>query len=142
MFRPYMRVIFSTGQTTPRTIARQWTEWLSKPKDPGGPYYTTSRSKRPPEAHTDTSSPHKDCTRRKATHILTFIRLMTYVYIYIYIYICRTTPLTSRCCILYIYSTNMRAEYFKHAAHSPFFPLQNAVYFIMLPFLVPILFTF
>jgi hypothetical protein len=28
------------------------------------------------------------------------------------------------------------------AAHSPFFPLQNAVYFIMLPFLVPVLFTF
>ena len=32
------------------------------------------------------------------------------------------------------------AEYFKHAAHSPFFSLQNAVYFIMLPFLVPVLF--
>ena len=59
-----------------------------------------------------------------------------------YIYICRTTSLTSRSCILYIYSTNIRTEYFKHAAHSPFFPLQNAVYFIMLPFLVPVLFTF
>ena len=57
-------------------------------------------------------------------------------------YICRTTPLTSRRCILYIYSTYMRTEYFKHAANSPFFPLQNAVYFIMLPFLVPVLFTF
>jgi len=33
----------------------------------------------------------------------------------------RTAPLTSRCCILYIYSTNIRTEYFKHAAHSPFF---------------------
>jgi hypothetical protein len=54
----------------------------------------------------------------------------------------RTAPLTSRRCILYIYSTNIRTEYFKHAAHSPFFPLQNAVYFIMLPFLVPVLFTF
>ena len=43
---------------------------------------------------------------------------------------------------LYIYSTNTRTEYFKHAAHSPFFPLQNAVYFIMLPFLVHVLFTF
>jgi hypothetical protein len=32
------------------------------------------------------------------------------------IYICRTTPLTSRCCILNIYSTNVRTEYFKHAA--------------------------
>ena len=57
-------------------------------------------------------------------------------------YICRTAPLTSRCCILYIYSTNIRTEYFKHAAHSPFFPLQNAVYFIMLSFSVPVVFTF
>jgi len=54
----------------------------------------------------------------------------------------RTAPLTSRRCILYIYSTNIRTEYFKHAAQSPFFSLQNAVYFIMLPFLVPVLFTF
>ena len=54
----------------------------------------------------------------------------------------RTAPLTSRCCILYIYSTNIRTEYFKRAAYSLFFPLQNAVYFIMLPFLVPVLFTF
>jgi hypothetical protein len=53
-----------------------------------------------------------------------------------------TAPLTSRRCILYIYSTNICTEYFKHAAYSPFFPLQNAVYFIMLPFLVPVLFTF
>jgi hypothetical protein len=55
----------------------------------------------------------------------------------------RTAPLTSRRCILYIYSTNIRVEYFKHAPHSPFFfPLQNGVYFIILPFLVPVLFTF
>ena len=40
------------------------------------------------------------------------------------------------------YSTNIRTEYFKHAAHSPFFSFQNAVYFIMLPFLVPVLLTF
>jgi len=40
------------------------------------------------------------------------------------------------------YSTNIRTEYFKHVAHTPFFSLQNAVYFIMLPFLVPMLFTF
>jgi hypothetical protein len=33
-------------------------------------------------------------------------------------------------------------EYFKHDAYSPFFPLQNVVYFIMLPFWVPVLFTF
>jgi len=36
-------------------------------------------------------------------------------------YMGRTALLTSRCCILYIYSTNIRTEYFKHAAHSPFF---------------------
>ena len=41
-----------------------------------------------------------------------------------------------------IYSTDIRTEYFKHAAYALFFPLQNAVYFIMLPFLVPVLFTF
>jgi len=28
----------------------------------------------------------------------------------------RTAQLTSRCYILYIYSTNIRTEYFKHAA--------------------------
>jgi len=28
----------------------------------------------------------------------------------------RTAQLTSRCRILYIYSTNIRTEYFKHAA--------------------------
>jgi asparagine N-glycosylation enzyme membrane subunit Stt3 len=33
-------------------------------------------------------------------------------------------------------------EYFKHAAKSSFFSLKNAVYFIMLPCLVPVLFTF
>jgi len=54
----------------------------------------------------------------------------------------RTAPLTFRHCILYIYSTNIRTEYFKHAAHSPFFSHQNAVYFIMLPCLVSVLFAF
>jgi len=57
-------------------------------------------------------------------------------------YMGRTAQHTSRCCILCIYSTNVRTEYFKHAAQSPFFSLQNAVYFTMLPFLVPVLFTF
>ena len=52
------------------------------------------------------------------------------------------TPLPSKRPILCIFSTNIRTEFFKHAAHSPFFCLQNAVYFIMLPFLVPVLFTF
>jgi len=31
-------------------------------------------------------------------------------------YMGRTAPLTSSCCILYIYSTNTHTEYFKHAA--------------------------
>jgi len=54
----------------------------------------------------------------------------------------RTAPLTSKCCILYIYSTNMGTEYFKHGIYSPFFSLQNAVCFIILTYLVPVLFTF
>ena len=45
----------------------------------------------------------------------------------------RTAPLTSKRCILYIYSTNIWTEYFKHGTYSPFFPLQNAVCFINLP---------
>ena len=57
-------------------------------------------------------------------------------------YMGRTAPLTSNSCILYIYSTNIGTEYFKHALYSPFFPLQNAVCFIMLTCLVPVLFTF
>jgi len=31
-------------------------------------------------------------------------------------YMGRTAQLSSRCCISYIYSTNIRTEYFKHAA--------------------------
>jgi len=33
----------------------------------------------------------------------------------------RTAPLTSKRCILYIYSTNIGTEYFKHGVYSPFF---------------------
>ena len=54
----------------------------------------------------------------------------------------RTAPLTSKRCILYIYSTNIGTEYFKHGIYSPFFPLQNAVCFTMLTYLVPVLSTF
>ena len=54
----------------------------------------------------------------------------------------RTSPLNSKCCILYIYSTNIGTEYFKRGIHSPFFPLQIAVCFIILTYLVPVLFTF
>ena len=54
----------------------------------------------------------------------------------------RTAQLTSKCCILYIYSTNIGTENFKHGIYSPFFPLKNAVCFINLTYLVPALFTF
>ena len=54
----------------------------------------------------------------------------------------RTAPLTSKRCILYIYSTNIGTKYFKHGIHSQFFPLQNAVCLIILTYLVPVLFIF
>ena len=41
----------------------------------------------------------------------------------------RTAPLTSKRCILYIYSTNIGTEYIKHVIYSPSFSLQNAVCF-------------
>jgi hypothetical protein len=44
------------------------------------------------------------------------------------------TPLPSNHPILCIFSTNIRTEFFKHAKHSPFFSLQNAFHFTMLPF--------
>ena len=37
------------------------------------------------------------------------------------LYTSRTAPLTSKHCILYIYSTDVGTEYFKHALYSPFF---------------------
>jgi len=54
----------------------------------------------------------------------------------------RTAPQTSKRCILYIYSTNIGTKYFKHGIYSPFFHLQNAVCFIIITYLVPVLFTF
>ena len=54
----------------------------------------------------------------------------------------RTAPLDSKRCTLYIYSTNIGTEYFKHGINSPFFPLQNADGFIILTHLVPVLFKF
>ena len=57
-------------------------------------------------------------------------------------YIGRTAPLTSKLCILYIYSTNTGTEYFKHGIYAPFVSLPNAVCFIILTYLVPVLFTF
>ena len=57
------------------------------------------------------------------------------------LYMGRTAPPTSNRCILYIYSTNIGTEYFKHALYSPFISLENAVCFIMLTCLVPVLLT-
>jgi len=54
----------------------------------------------------------------------------------------RTAPLTSKRCILYIYSTNIGTEYFKHGICSSFFFFQNAVCLKILTYLVPVLFTF
>jgi len=53
-----------------------------------------------------------------------------------------TAPPTSKRCILYIYSTNIGSEYFKHGIYSSFFSLKNAVCFIILTYLIPVLFTF
>jgi len=54
----------------------------------------------------------------------------------------RTAPLTSKGCILYIYSTNIGTEYFKRGIYYPFLSLQNEVCFKILTYLVPVLFTF
>jgi hypothetical protein len=51
-----------------------------------------------------------------------------------YIYDGQTTTLQTPNYIYIFFSRNIRTEFFKHAAHSAFFPLQNAIYFIMLPF--------
>ena len=74
--------------------------------------------------------------RSNSPHTLTLSCRTTYIYMSY-----RTANLQMLHFIYY--SKNIRTEYFKHAAHSPFFfSLQNAVYFIMLPYLVPVLFTF
>ena len=54
----------------------------------------------------------------------------------------RTAPLTSKRCILYIYSTNIGTEYFKRGIYRLIVYLQNAVCFIVLTYLLPVLFTF
>ena len=40
----------------------------------------------------------------------------------------RTAPLTSKCCILYIYSKNIGTEYFKHGIQSPFFSTKCSLF--------------
>jgi hypothetical protein len=43
-------------------------------------------------------------------------------------YMGRTALLTSKRCILYIYSTNVGPEYFKHALYSVFFSLKCSLF--------------
>ena len=52
----------------------------------------------------------------------------------------RTAPLTSK--VAFYIFIQQGTEYFKHRIYSPFFSLQNAVCFIILTYLVPVLFTF
>jgi len=40
----------------------------------------------------------------------------------------RTASLTSKCCILHIYSTNIIIAYFKHDIHCPFFPSKFSLF--------------
>jgi len=54
----------------------------------------------------------------------------------------RTEPLISKRCILYIYSTNIGTEYFKHGIYSSFFLFKIQFVLIILTYLVPVLFTF
>jgi len=53
----------------------------------------------------------------------------------------RTAPLTSKVAFKYLFKY-IGTEYFKHGIYSPFLSLQNAVRFIILTYLVPVLFTF
>ena len=57
-------------------------------------------------------------------------------------YMGRTAPLTSKRCILYIYSTNIGTEYFKHALYSPFFFSSKCSLLHNVNCLVAVLFTF
>jgi hypothetical protein len=53
----------------------------------------------------------------------------------------RTAPLTYRWCI-FLFIQQIYVLNILNMLHTLFFPLQNVVYCIMLPFLVPVLFTF
>jgi hypothetical protein len=67
--------------------------------------------------------------------LLTFKNLASYIY--------RTgVPTPSRCYILYIFFKQILVRGILNMLHTLRFSLQNAVYFIMLPFLILVLFTF
>jgi hypothetical protein len=61
-----------------------------------------------------TSTHHQECIQLYLQHLV-FVTLLLLSGAISWI------PLPSRCCILYIFSTNISTEYFKHAAHSLFF---------------------
>jgi len=124
-------------------------------------YHITNRNnrKRKPTRRVSlrTSSTWSSCpkyaTTRASTRSCKTVRftpaddnILTYIYVNLLTpnddYSGRTAPLTSKCCILYVYSTNIDIEYFKHGTYSPIFPRQNAVCSINLTYLVLILFTF
>ena len=63
------------------------------------------------------------------------------IYIYTHIYVSYRTA-NLQCCILYIIQQIYVPNILNMLHTLPFFPPQNAVYFIMLHFLVPVLFTF
>ena len=58
------------------------------------------------------------------------------------LYMGRTAPLTSKRCILYIYSTNIGTEYFKHALNSPVFFSSKCSLFHNANLFGSVLFTF
>ena len=45
------------------------------------------------------------------------------------IYMSRTAPLTSKRCILYIYSAHVGTEYFKDSIYSPFFSSKCSLFY-------------
>ena len=85
---------------------------------------------------------HKEHTNsRKLMINLVLINLLAPNDVYIYIYMSYRTANLPTLHFKYLLK-NILTEYFKHAAHSPLFSLQDAVYFIMLSFVVPVIFTF
>ena len=97
--------------------------------------------------HTECGDPplHSLSDGRECTYLLCFFKVLTSALNPLTPndhYNGRTAPLTSKLCILYIYSTNIGTEYFKHRMYSPFFSLQNAVCFVILMYFVPVLLIF
>ena len=73
----------------------------------------------------DTKFHHTLICRLLTTRISTFTALLTMDFLNLLTpnddYSGRTAPVTSKCCISYIYSRIIGTEYFKHGIYSPFF---------------------